>query len=195
VNLGELIEKIRGLTVDALHAAAAQHADAGRVVYEPALRDADGNAVTDGELVLPTRVDLVVVAADGTGQESITVETKRLVTFEPVSMEWDGGMDIHVDPFQWDWCGLRLEGLPDNPDWAALTAWFLRQFEAAGDSDGLKDVVHFLGDPTALPGGGVALTLDFGSAPVDAFGELMQAVSATGARRLMVGRPSTMTPA
>jgi len=190
VNLGQLIEKIRGLTVDALRAAAAEHADGGSVIYEPALRGADGKPVTDGALALPTRVDLVVVAADGTAQESVTVDSKRMVTFEPVSLEWDGGMDVQVEPFQWDWCGLRLEGLPDSPKWTALTAWFLRRFESEGDGSDLSGVVHFLGDPSAH-GDAVALTLDFGSAPADAFGELLQALSETGARRVLVGRPST----
>ena len=50
-------------------------------------------------------------------------------------------------------------------------------------------VVHFLSDPEALAQDRVRFTVDLGTAPVDAFEELLDAVDALAAGAVRIGRP------
>ena len=78
----------------------------------------------------------------------------------------------------------------EEPDWSPVHAWFRKWFEEklggeAGE-DGLMGMVHLFSDP--IPeGGGYLFTIDFGSAPVAAFFELLQALSDMGASEVRIG--------
>jgi hypothetical protein len=72
--------------------------------------------------------------------------------------------------------------------WQPLQAWFHRWFrpDEDGTGDSLLGAVHFLSDPKVSEYK-VGFEVDLGSAPVEAFEELLDAVEALGGRRCEIG--------
>ncbi|HTW94917.1 MAG TPA: DUF1444 family protein [Tepidisphaeraceae bacterium] len=83
------------------------------------------------------------------------------------------------------WAKLR------DPDWAALDPWRKKWMnpEAAqsADEDGLTGVVHYTGSPVA-EGGGYLHQMDFGTAPLEALMELLNALVDMGAGEIELGQ-------
>ena len=101
-----------------------------------------------------------------------------------------GGAQVRVYPVTWEvflvWVRQR------DPDWAVLDAWRAKWIDPEreadpADEDGLHGVVHFLGPPVA-EGGGYLLEVDFGSAPIEALTELLDALADGGATEIELGR-------
>ena len=93
-----------------------------------------------------------------------------------------------MEPFQWNWIQLRLHGLDSDADWQPLREWFFRWFHEGDPADDeLLGGIHFMSDPEE--GDGAAeVTIDLGTAPVEAFEELLDAVGQLGANRLQIGQ-------
>ena len=74
-------------------------------------------------------------------------------------------------------------------DLAPLRRWFL-EFSQPGteqmETEELLGVVHSMSDPEPLPAG-IALHIDFGSAPIAAVAELAEAAAQAGARHARLG--------
>ncbi len=182
MSLGKLLDEIRDYYLQRFEAEVEERRQAGaRVVTEEALRRAHGEVATDGALALPMRTDLVTFPADGTGPECLMIDTEKMIGFEPVTFTWEGGLAVRVEPFQWNWCTLELEGEELTTD--PLRAWFMRWFDQPPTGGLWQEVVHFMSDPVVRRTG-TAVSVDFGSAPVDAFEELLDAVRDTGAKRV-----------
>lgn len=139
----------------------------------------------EGALSLPLRGDL----SDGTTM--IRVDGAKQFRFQPLNFAWGASLRVRMEPFSWDSCPFRFEGLP--PAWAPLTGWFARWFdeveERAPAYDGFYGVIHFMAAPK-LVGTAFHGSVDFGSAPVDAFEQLLDAVGALGVRQLHIGGDS-----
>ena len=77
-----------------------------------------------------------------------------------------------------------------DTEWAGLTDWFLKWFDIDDtnelNEEGFYGVTHFLSDPEPIPAG-QRVIVDFGSAPVQAFSELVEGLSRSGAARIEVG--------
>ena len=188
--LGALLEEIREHYVSHFIAAVQEltvSSDAS-VAHECALRDEDGDVVTDGVLDLPMRGDAVSVR-DGVVVDSVQVDTETMVSFDPVEFDWpEGDLPVELAPFQWNWLQLRLQGGADEMDWAPLRQWFLQWFGADDPApDALLGGVHYLSEPEQGDGW-VQLSADLGTAPVQAFEELLDAVAAAGATALHAGQ-------
>lgn len=146
-----------------------------RIYTEAALRRADGELATEGESQLGTRVD-VVVASTG---EFVTVDSTSVPSFSPFRLH-RGRTEFVVAPFQWDWCILTLACAQDAFSWQPLLDWFHRWFDADDiklpDERGLCGTVHFLDEPRHSDGS-VSFVTDLGSAPAEAFYDLLDASS------------------
>ncbi len=178
--LGELLERLRGVYVDRLAAAIAASPGA---TPEPVLRSEDGAVARRGTLSLGLRADLVREA--GGADETVSVLSTALARFEPLRFEWNG-VPIEIRPFFWDALLLTLVGIPTAVPFDALCAWYEHWFAADGATahDGaVAHVVHFMSDPVATSDG-CELELDLGSAPVEAFEELLDAATSLGPLRL-----------
>lgn len=182
-GLGALLDQIRAHYVDRLAATVADHEGA---IAEPALRDEQGVVATEGQLALGMRVDVVIVE-HGKRQESLEVDPTTRLSFEPISFDWEGGLDVELRPFCWNGLSLLLSGDEIAP--AALVRWFKKWFdeddERAVLPNGLCGVVHFLSDPRPT-NGGVRFEADFGSAPVEAFEELLDSCREAGAQSVCI---------
>lgn len=183
-TLGQILDRIRALYIEHLDAALteAMKTPEARVAVEPAFRTKAGDLAREGPLGLPLRGDLF----DGTAM--IRVDSTRRISFEPFAFKWAGSLQVRMEPFFWDACPLRFEGPP--PAWTPLTDWFDRWFDReekrAPAYDGFYGVIHFLADPAAS-GTAFRSSVDFGSAPVEAFEQLLDAVQALGIRKLHIG--------
>jgi len=144
-----------------------------RIYTEAALRGSDGKLATEGESQLGTRVDVVVPS---TGQ-FLTVESTTVPSFSPFHVR-RASTDFTISPFQWDWCVVTLPCTPDTFAWQPILDWFHRWFDAADtripDERGLCGIVHFLDEPRLIDGS-VSIVIDLGSAPPQAFYDLLDA--------------------
>jgi len=99
--------------------------------------------------------------------------------------------DVPVKIYAGAWEGYPVWFRHPDPNWALLDGWkkkwlvFDRQAER--DEDGLCGLVHYLGAPT-VEAGGFVYCIDFGSAPVDALTDLLNALVDMGASEIEVGR-------
>jgi hypothetical protein len=148
VRIGELLDQVRQYYVDRLikirdGLLVEQNT---RLILEPELRGSDGVVVTEGVLQLPLRTDTAVIK-DG-GAKTLSIDTERMLSFDPISFMWGAGLKVRLGPFQWQAMRLQVP-LPETTRWQPLQHWFWRWFkEDAGKHDeALTGAVHFLSDP------------------------------------------------
>jgi hypothetical protein len=159
-----------------------------KIMAEPALRGAGGKVARQGNLKLPLRTDLVVRSP--TVNETFQVTTEKVLEFDPVVVEWTPTLTIQLSPFRWEECQFEAGGLGGRSDWQALVDWYERWFDEfdlkAPLKKDLQEVVHRLEDPQVKESMTV-LTVDFGTAPITAFEEFLDALVACGADPIQVG--------
>ena len=95
-----------------------------RIHTEAALRRSDGAFATDGESRLGCRVDVVIPAIS----DFISVDSVSFPSFPPFRLQ-RGHTDFVIAPFQWDWCVITLECIPDAFSWPPILDWFHRWFD------------------------------------------------------------------
>jgi hypothetical protein len=187
MGLGELLDQVRQYYLNHLIKAVEERSSSKMtIILEPALRNINGEAVGAGKLQLPLRRDLAVLQ-NGAVKELLTIDTKDMLSFEPITFDWGDSLRVSLGPFQWQSMILQIP-LPKETDWQTLKQWFWHWFqqEEEGDESPLG-AVHFLSDPE-ISGKAVTFEVDLGSAPVEAFEELLDAISALGAKRCEIGK-------
>jgi hypothetical protein len=101
-----------------------------------------------------------------------------------------GAAEVRVYPVMWEvfilWCRHP------SPDWRTLDAWRAKWLDMErgadpNDEDGLSGVAHYLA-PAVAEGGGYLFEIDFGSAPIEALMELIDALVRGGATEIELGR-------
>lgn len=188
--LGKLLDQIRDYYVSRFIDAINEHSgtDGVKVVHEPALCDANGDVVPGGALALPVRRDLLVIR-DGAVCDSLQIDTDRMLSFEPIAFVWpENKLNVDLQPFQWNWMQLRIFGLKHDVDWTPIREWFIQWFqETDPPDDELLHGVHFLSDPEDGDGF-TQVSIDLGTAPVESFEELLDALGQLGADRVQIGQ-------
>lgn len=188
--LGQLLDQIRAYYVNRFMDAINEHSsvEGVTVAHEPAFCNAKGEVVTEGKLALPVRGDLFVIR-DGNVSESIRIDTEGMLAFEPIMFDWpDSKLHVDLQPFQWNWIELRIFGLKADADWTPIRDWFIGWFQENDPADDeLLGGVHFLSDPEHRHDYS-QISIDLGTAPVEAFEELLDAVGQMEATRLQVGQ-------
>ena len=188
--IGEALDQIREHYIRHFVDIFNQHVETEGVsiVHEAAFCDADGNAVVEGELSLPARGDLFIVR-DGTVEESIQVDTESMLGFEPLEFQWpDSELIVDLSPFQWNWIQLRTPGLTPPVNWQPLRGWFDQWFKDDDPEEGeLLGGIHFMSDPEEHDGQ-LQISIDLGTAPREAFEEMLDALARIGIKRLLIGQ-------
>lgn len=183
MTLGELLDAIRDQYLGQFRARLGPG-----WLAETAYRLEHGELAREGPLKLPLRLDLVEMTE--AGGKPATVDAETILNFEPFEVEWAGGLNVRVEPFVWDACSVGCAGLPAVPDWKHLTDWFEHWFDPedirSPGPDGLSGVVHFLSEPQP-DGNAFRFQVDFGSASVEAFEELLDALRDSGAAQVQIG--------
>ena len=188
--LGQLLDQIRDYYVNQFIGAINDYsaADDATIAHEPAFCNADGNVVTEGRLALPARGDLLIIR-DGVVSESLEIDTDGMLSFEPIAFDWpENNLNVDLQPFQWNWIQLRMYGLQADADWTPIRDWFIRWFQENDPADNeLLGGVHFLSDPEAGDGY-LQVSIDLGTAAVESFEELLDAIGQLGADRVQIGQ-------
>jgi hypothetical protein len=189
MNLQELLNQVREHYLDHFRDVVKEKRRVPRttLIAEPALRQPGGQVARQGTLQLPVRTDLVV---DSTGvKNTMQVNTDKALEFDPVTADWPT-LKIELAPFHWEKCQAKVRGLPPQVDWHPVVDWYERWFDEFDKKVALKknfqEVVHGLGDPVSQ-NGETALTVDFGSAPITAFEEFIDALAQMGASSGTIG--------
>jgi len=99
---------------------------------------------------------------------------------------------VKISPFPWNACPVQFETRSENIQ--PILDWFDRWFDPeeskiAGD-DGLFSVVHSVTKTPTQPGF-IRLLVDLGSAPIEAFQEMIDALHAMGIESLEIGAAPT----
>jgi hypothetical protein len=188
MGMGELLDRIRDQYLGQFTAAVKKlrRRRGVDVRSEVVLVGADGKPVGEGKLLLPLRLDLVVVSnGEVTGKWS--VDSDRRLQFEPITFAWGDKLRVTLRPFPWDALTIRFPKPRGRSTWRPLARWFREWFRE--DEDGTGEplgVVHFLSDPEVADGR-VRFTTDLGTAPVETFEGLLDAVAELGVGSVTVG--------
>lgn len=188
MGVSELLDRIRDLYVTPFAAAVEKLArrPGVRVLSEAVLVNDAGEPVGAGPLGLPVRLDLVALKDDQV-TDRVAVDSDRLLRFQPARFDWSDGLTVLLRPFWWDSLTVTFQGEVGSVDYGPLVAWYREWFGEDGEGGGeLLGVVHSLSDPEAVDGE-VRFTIDLGSAPVEAFEGLLDAVAALGVAEVALG--------
>src|SRR4051812_21754883 len=98
-------------------------------------------------------------------------------------------MEVHIHPFSWD--AVRVVAQPvREQDLLFLSRWFSKWFDPEdtnrADEHGLYRVIHYISDPE-LTGGTAIFVVDFGSAGIDAFKDLLETLVRIGVVTITIG--------
>jgi len=117
----------------------------------------------------------------------IEVNLAAASAFPRARENWQG-LEVTLHPFVWNGIEFRLDG--NLADEAALLAWMERWMDIPEtkpkDENRLSQIVHNVTQPERTQSGW-SFSVDFGSAPLDAFVELIDVLRASGARKLELG--------
>ena len=185
MSVGQILDEVRGYYLKRLMDQVLEFGKTDRFLREAAYCKADGEFATEGALDLPLRMDFYLYENESHPAKVLAVSSQNMLSFEPVQFNW-GSMLIKLHPFRWEELLVMAE-LPSAPDWRALKEWFWKWFQDddSGDEDFLQ-AVHFLSDPNPRDGG-FEFQMDLGTAPVEAFEDLLDALAECGATRVDIG--------
>lgn len=175
--MDDILNESRRLCVEALRKAAAEGA-----LIEPALRGADGGVVYDSEgLCTPIRKD--VATNDGASWTTANFNAPMIRPSTPVRATRRDQLKVSLESSTWDYIKFGLSPLKSTVDWEAISTWFLKWFDPEDlkgrSEENVYEVVHFVSDPEEVDSN-FRLFVDFGSAPIEAFYELLDCFAALG---------------
>lgn len=138
----------------------------------------------DDAAVRPMRIDAMVESS----QQAVMISGGEAADGVPVGYFEIAGQNVRLYSFAWDACIIwfRHDDFSEDMlrDWTA-TALDLHEQNTPG-AEGLLGVVHYVGEPRREAGGWL-LEVDFGSASLDVFDNLLRRLIEVGATRLQVG--------
>jgi hypothetical protein len=142
---------------------------------------------------LPFLVQRADLMADLDGEPQIQqVATTTHLGFEPFGVELAEHLTVAMQPFVWNEVALRANiALPVEPveNWALH--WLDLEGQMSRDEHGLLGVIHAVLREDEMDGS-TLLTVDFGSAPVDALRELVELAFSSGATHVSFHSPSLL---
>jgi len=188
MTLGDLLRQIREYYLIRFKKGLEEIQKSGKqsAISEEVLRTSDGMPAREGVLQLPMRVDLIVVEG-GRVVDNIRIDTEKMLSFAPFELVWDG-MSVRVSGFKWNIMRFTCTWGDTPISMDPLQAWFSKWFfeHDSPPRDGLLEVIHFLSDPN-WEGSSVTFEADMGSAPVDAFEDLLDVLAGIRIKQVEFG--------
>jgi hypothetical protein len=123
-------------------------------------------------------------------EESKFLQAEAKITnppeFSPIIENWKG-IEVVLSPFVWHQMEFTITG--PAPNMTQMQNWFNRWFDRNNknpeDSDGLRSVIHMMTEPKVL-GNYWVVTIDFGSATIDAFHAFFKQLKFSGAEKVEI---------
>ena len=137
------------------------------------------------ELYQHNRYDLVIVDSQGKFDlHEFNLNKDSVIQFNTQTYNIDG-MKVVIDPFVWNGCEFTIEEKPNFifESWAKKWIDFEDTKEVPKDS--FSNVIHSVTYPTEENGKWM-ISIDFGTAPIEAFKELLTTFSRQGIRYVEV---------
>jgi len=193
VGVAELIEQIRALYITSLTDALASRAIVRAEPIAATDTPGKGAAKQSGARVWPRRHDGVEENAAG-DETPFAVDSEGVLGFEPISFAWGEDLNVQLLPFCWDFVEFEvrstgLRNFVDNlGDWHER--WFLPSAHSKQQAEelseqGLAGVLHELSGVQER-GEYRCFQVDFGSAPVLCFEDLLDVLVASGVESVTV---------
>lgn len=137
------------------------------------------------ELFQVNRVDLLNVDKEGKFNiTEINLDKDSLLNYDKHVFDVDG-MAVEITPFVWNGCELTLDQKPDITYESWIRKWIdIKDLQPVA-ADGFQHVIHNVTYPVQ-EGGKWTTSIDFGSAPTEAFTELMSVLSKQGIKKVEV---------
>lgn len=137
--------------------------------------------VNDGPASIPEKHRLwradAIWKVNGSTQP-VQFELDSATAFAPITESQPCGVKLTVHPFVWNACKFHFES--NVSSWDAIDRWHAKWIDENDnkpqDQHGLAGVIHWLRQPIH-DGTHVNLLVDFGSAPTDAFHEMITALA------------------
>lgn len=182
MTLHQLLERIRTLYVEQLSAALT----AAEATPEPWMRGPNGAIQAEGPFGLGARLDGLAVTE--AGASVLRVDAESRVDFKAFRVAWTQGVEVRVAPFSWDSMRLSARVSPTFSP-GAVVRWFLRWADAderrTPGPDRCLGAVHFMSDPVPRDGA-LEMQVDLGSAAIESFVGLLDALAEAGATDIEV---------
>jgi hypothetical protein len=136
---------------------------------------------------LPFRLYRADMAANADGGPQIQeVNPATHLSFEPFGVELSEGLTAAVHPFVWNDIGISSNvAIPSEQVEAWALRWHDMEDQFPKDEHGLQGVIHSVSYENSLDNGAL-LTIDFGSAPIQALQELIELLVACGASHVSI---------
>ena len=109
--------------------------------------------------------------------------------FSPNIQASIAGMDVSIAPFRWDEVRFRFD--TKHLDGDLFDGWFHSWFDIDGERETMEVVGNIIHSTLLLDG---QMTIDFGTAEVDAFWHLLQILSRSGVRSVAIGTDNIALP-
>jgi hypothetical protein len=180
----QILQQVRQVYVDTFSEVLNSFGDK-TVLNEAILLDSDGKPALIGGSGTPNRVDVSVVG-EGLGM----IASQNQVSFPPYTIKF-GDMDVNLSPFLWDNAVFEINAKFENAENDLLAAWFERSFNPTlvSGSGELLEVIHYMSAPSQN-GLFTVIEIDFGSADVGTFVELLKVLNSIGATEISVSSKS-----
>ena len=155
-------------------------------VVELMLMIGDGTNPHGSRFNLPLRVDIVSGAP--ANPRLSAAELEEIVAFEPCLLALPSGRSAQLSPFPWHGCDVVFSGSSEvwTPVLSWFDIWFDRQEKRLPDDHGLSGVVHSMSEPRPFASKQI-FTVDFGSAEIEAFEDLITVLDSMGLSDISFG--------
>ncbi len=141
-------------------------------VVELMLLIGDGSNPHGSQFNLPLRID--IVSGPPAKPKLTAVELDEYAGFQTVHLRLPSGRSAKLCHFPWYHCDVIFRGSSES--WSPVLAWFDDWFDIGErnlpDQRGLTGVIHSMSEPKGA-GSQQCFTVDFGSAPIEAFEKLI----------------------
>lgn len=161
------------------------------LVVEPIVKMGGVTPLREGALGLPRRLDLVVQNEEGAAQ--VAIQTRHGILMEPIDFAWTRATMVHIHPFRWEECPIRVPGYIADEQWGPLLNWFDKWFDEFENrvslSKDVHEVIHGLSDPMFGDDDTTTVVIDLGSATLEGFEEMLDAFAEMETTSIHIGLP------
>ena len=184
MTIDELLIQERSQYIATFQLGFDQNKTAGSVIEIMLQVTADQNR-NQPEIFQLNRYDMVTVNAEGKYNLTEFNLNKDSVRKFDKQVYDINGMKVEISPFVWNGCEFTVDEKPNDTYIIWARNWIDFDDKKEPTPDGFQNVIHSVTVPEEI-NGRWATSIDFGSAPIDAFKELLELLSRQGMKKIEV---------